>query len=206
LTIGIEAMLVTRLGDSPEDSARIVNLNRAISDSHGSIQKAMNIELDLVDKKVNRKGSLDEQAIFERIHAAAFPVLVQELFWRCVLLALVALTALALLFLAARNDRVLEALGGNSKYLVTGAFLGAACALFGTMLWFFERRFSFDFMSPMASTESLIVYFARGMKSESLMTLNGQLVALLALAVIATLVHSLNSDPSVKGSAGGRRR
>jgi TRAP transporter TAXI family solute receptor len=199
LTIGIEAMLVTRLGDSPEDSARIVDLNRAISDSHGSIQKTMNIELDLLDKKVNPKGSIDEQAIFKRIHAAAIPLLVQQLFWRYVLLALTGLIALALIFLAARNHRVLETLGGNSKYLVTGAFLGAACALFGTLLWFFERRFSFDFMSPIVATESLIVYFAHGMKSESLMTQNGQLVALLALAVIATLVHSLNSDALGEG-------
>ena len=194
LTIGIEAMLVTRLGDSPEDRARIVNLNRAISESRPTIQKEMNIELDLLDQKANPKGDSEERAIFKRVHSAALPVLTESPYKKYVTNILTALFALLFVVIGARNRKVLETLGGNSKYLVTGGLLATACIAFGAALWFFERRFSLDFKSPIAATESLIVYFARGLKSESLMTQNGQLVALLALAVIATLVHSINSD------------
>jgi TRAP transporter TAXI family solute receptor len=194
LTIGIEAMLVTRLGESPEDLARIADLNRAISESRPTIQKEMNIELDLLDQKTNPKGNSDERSIFKRVHSAALPVLKESPYKKYVTNTLVVLVALLLLALGARSRRVLETLGGNSKYLVTGGLLATACIAFGAALWFFERHLSLDFRSPIAATESLIVYFARGLKSESLMTQNGQLVALLALAVIATLVHSINSD------------
>lgn len=194
LTIGIEAMLVTRLGDSLEDGARIASLNRAISESRGAIQKEMNIELDLLDEKTNPRGGREERAIFKRVHSAALPMLTESPYKSYIPIVLTTLVALSLLFVGARSRRVLETLGGNSKYLVAGGFLATACIVFGAALWFFERRFSFDFKSPIAATESLIVYFARGLKSETLMTQNGQLVALLALAVIATMVHSINSD------------
>jgi TRAP transporter TAXI family solute receptor len=199
LTIGIEAMLVTRLGDSVEEGAKIANLNRAISESRGAIQKEMNIELDLLDEQANPHGNSEERAIFERVHSAALPLLTVNPYKRYIPIALATLVALILAILGARNRQVLETLGGNSRYLVTGGFLATACIVFGAALWFFERRFSFDFKSPIAATESLIVYFAHGLKSESLMTQNGQLVALLALAVIATLVHSINSDVLAEG-------
>ncbi|HVH50163.1 MAG TPA: TAXI family TRAP transporter solute-binding subunit [Candidatus Bathyarchaeia archaeon] len=199
LTIGIEAMLVTRLGDSVEEQAKIANLNAAISESRAAIQREMDIELDLLDKKANPEGSSEERAIFKRVHSAAVPALAENRYKKYVPMIAAALAALVLLALGARSKRVLEALGGGSKYLVTGGFLASACVVFGAALWFFERRFSFDFKSPVSATESLIVYFARGLKSETLMTQNGQLVALLALAVIATLVHSINSDALGEG-------
>jgi TRAP transporter TAXI family solute receptor len=199
MTIGIEAMLVTRLGDSREDAASIANLNRAISDSRAPIQKEMNVELDLLDEKANPKGDSEARAIFKRVHNAALPTLTESPYRKYITIVLTTLLALILIVFGARSRHVLETLGGNSRYLVTTGFLGAACIVFGVALWFFERRFSSEFESPITAAESLIVYFAHGLKAESLMTQNGQLVALLALAVIATLVHSINSDALGEG-------
>jgi hypothetical protein len=93
-----------------------------------------------------------------------------------------------------RTEWLLNVVGRRSKYLVTAGILASACVLFALVLWIDERRFSPAFKTPVAAVQSLFMYFAHGMKSDSVMTENGQFFALLALAVIATLVHRLHSD------------
>jgi len=78
--------------------------------------------------------------------------------------------------------------------MVTVGILGAVSAVFALLLWYDEHKYTPGFSTPLHAVGSLFLYFAQGMKSDAVMTANGQYYALLALAVIATLVHRFNSD------------
>jgi TRAP transporter TAXI family solute receptor len=202
MTIGLEAMLITRIaeagGDSPGDD-EVRSLNAAITDGRGEIAKRTNIDLDLVNAKLDPHGQSEERSLAAHAHPAAQRDITVNPKARYYVGASVALLFMILVLLSLRSKTALETIGGNTKYIVSAGLLVAACALFGVALWYYEGRFSFGFHNPLVAAQSLLVYFARGLKTDALMTQQGQLIALLALAVIATLVHSINSEALGEG-------
>lgn len=199
MTIGIEALLITRLTNSAEDAQKVKAINKALDDARREIQKHTNISMDLLNRKLDPGGNVGEQVLAKHAHLAAQEILLLNKKERYFIAGSIGALALLFALFSFRSKKALETLGGNSKYIVNGGLLGAACALFGVALWYYEGRFSFDFHNPLAATESLLVYFARGLKTDALTTEQGQLTALLALAVIATLVHSINSEALDEG-------
>jgi len=194
MTIGIEAMLITRLTDSPEDADKVRAINKAIDDARKQIQKHTNIPMDLLYSKLDDTGNAGERILARHTHPAAAGILLLNKSERYYIAGSIGVLAIFLAVLSFRSKKALETLGGNTKYIINGGLLASACGLFGVALWYYEGRFSFDFHNPLAASESLLVYFARGLKTEALTTVQGQLTALFALAVIATLVHSINSE------------
>ncbi len=199
MTIGIEAMLITRLTDSAEDAEKVRAINKALDNARTKIQKHTNISMDLLYAKLDENGNAGEKILAKHTHKAAEEILLIDGNQRYYIAGSVGALAILLALLSFRSKKALETLGGNTKYIVNGGLLAAACALFGAALWYYEGRFSFDFHNPVAAAESLLVYFAHGLKTDALMTQQGQLIALVALAVIATLVHSINSDALDEG-------
>lgn len=203
MTIGIEAMLIARAVPMPDhlqvSDPDVKKLNAAISNTGGDIGKRTNIDLDLLDMRLDPKGDSVERALASHAHPAAEHILLLNPNRRFYLWGFTALFLVLLALLSFRSKRALETLGGNTRFIVNAGFLAAACGLFGVALWYYEGRFSFSFHNPLAAAQSLLVYFARGLKTETLMTQQGQLIALVALAVIATLVHSINSDALDEG-------
>jgi uncharacterized protein len=197
LTIGIEAVLITRLGNAAADGVKVNLLHDALMDNRIELQKQTNIELDLLDKQLDPalESDLDLDLLNSVVHPSVRDQLTNKGKWRSrgifAGFMLVAAFGLAFLF---NNKRTLEALGNRSKYIVTVGILVSVCGTFGFVLWYLEERFSFDFQSPVSAAESLFVYFARGLRTEALMTEKGQIIALFALAVIATLVHWIHSQ------------
>ena len=194
LTIGLEAMLLTQTETSVKEAHAINRISALLSAQRAKLEKALNIELDLLDKKVDSTQDSPELAMSEHIDPNVLETLRPSRFSRYVgpatLLALVA----ALFLLAARSKSLLEALGRGSKYIVSAVILAASCAIFGFALYTYEHRYSFDFRSPWTAAQSLLIYFARGLKTESLMSHRGQIIALLALAIIASLIHWMHSE------------
>jgi TRAP transporter TAXI family solute receptor len=199
MTIGIEAMLITRAGPMPVSDLDVQELNTAISNTSGDIGKRTNIDLDLIDMRLDPKGDSVERALAFHAHPAAKRILLLNPNRRFYLAGFALLSLALLASFSFRSKRALETLGGNTRFLVNGGLLAAACGLFGVALWYYEGRFSFSFHNPWVAAQSLLVYFAQGLKTETLMTQQGQLIALVALAVIATLVHSINSDALDEG-------
>jgi len=199
MTIGVEALLITRLTDSAADAQKVRAINKALEDARKGIQKHTNISMDLLHTKLDAGGNPGEQILAKHAHPAAQDVLLVNKNERYYIAGSAGGLAILLVLFSFRSKKALETLGGNSKYIINGGLLAAACVLFGVALWYYEGRFSFDFHNPLAATEALLVYFARGLKTEALTTEQGQLTALLALAVIATLVHSINSDALDEG-------
>ena len=210
MTIGIEAMLITRSeeiqGHLPVIDDDVRHINRAISSTSSEIGKRTNIDLDLINTQLDPKGSSVEKALALHAHRAAEGLLLTNPRKRYVVAGTAGILGVLLLLSAFRSKRALETLGGNTKFIVNGMLLAAACGLFGVALWYYEGRFSFSFHNPFAAAESLLVYFARGLKTDTLMTQQGQLIALVALAVIATLVHSINSDAFDEGVGSGSKK
>lgn len=210
MTIGIEAMLIARAeemtGHLPVGHEDVRRLNKAISTSGSEIGRRTNIDLDLLDMHLNPKGDSVERALAAHAHPAAEGILLSNPKKRYFAAGSAGVLALLLLWFAFRSKRALETLGGNTKFIVNGGLLAAACGLFGAALWYYEGRFSFNFHNPLVAAQSLLVYFARGLKTETLMTQQGQLIALLALAVIATLVHSINTDALDEGVGSGSKK
>lgn len=203
MTIGIEAMLITRAGPMPGhlpvSDLDVKKLNAAISNTSADIGKRTNIDLDLLDVRLDPKGDSVERALASHAHPAAEHILLLNPNRRFYLAGFAVLFLALLALFSFRSKRALETLGGNTRFIVNGGLLAAACGLFGVALWYYEGRFSFSFHNPLAAAHSLLVYFAQGLKTETLMTQQGQLIALVALAVIATLVHSINSDALDEG-------
>jgi TRAP transporter TAXI family solute receptor len=203
MTIGIEAMLVARAGPMPGhlpvSDADVKKINAAISNTSGDIGRRTNIDLDLLDMRLDPKGDSIERALASHAHPAAEHILLLNPNRRFYLAGFAILFLALLALLSFRSKRALETLGGNTRFIVNGGLLAAACGVFGVALWYYEGRFSFSFHNPLAAAKSLLVYFAQGLKTETLMTQQGQLIALVALAVIATLVHSINSDALDEG-------
>lgn len=197
MTIGLEAMLVTRFEERPaEDPSddEVKAVNGVITDGRREIAKKTNIDLDLVREKLDRQGESEERSLAAHAHRAATDILIVNPTVGRYTTAAVVLALLILLVLSFRSKAALEGLGGSTKYIVNACLLIAACALAGVLLWYYEGRFNFHFHTPFAAAGSLVMYFARGFKTDAIMTSQGQLIALAALAVIATLVHSINSD------------
>jgi uncharacterized protein len=195
-TIGLGSVLLTRQGLNPQEKNKIHALYRTLHTRRGqkAAERMMNIELDLLGRKLDRANIDDAKILTSHVFAPVAQDL--EAGTRAGYKWLAVLAVLAALFLAAvyRSEGLLTLLGNQSRYMVTAGILLAACALFALILWVDERQFSPAFSTPLAAVESLFLYFARGMKSDALMTENGQFFALFALAVIATLVHRLHSD------------
>ena len=194
LTIGLEAMLLTQSEASEKEAHAIKRINTLLSTQRAKLEKALNIELDLLDKKLDSAQDTPELAIAEHVDSNVIDSLRPSRFSRyagpVTLLAVFA----TLLFVAARSKNLLEALGRGSKYIVSAVILAASCAIFGIALYSYEHRYSFDFRSPWTAAESLLIYFARGLRTESLMSHRGQIIALLALAIIASLIHWMHSE------------
>jgi TRAP transporter TAXI family solute receptor len=210
MTIGIEAMLIARdermPGHLPASDAEVKQLNDAINNSSSEIGKRTNIDLDLLGMRLDPKGDSVERALAAHAHPAARKILLLDPKKRYYVAGFAGVIGVLLLLLAFRSKKALETLGGNTKFIVNGGLLAAACGLFGVALWYYEGRFSFSFHNPLAAAQSLLVYFARGLKTETLMTQQGQMIALVALAVIATLVHSINSDALDEGVGSGSKK
>ena len=194
LTIGLEAMLLTHVGASAKDPNSIIRINDVLTRQQAKLQKALNIELDLLDKKVDSSMDTAEMSIADHVDRTVIDSLRPTRFSQYG--GPVALLAVLVLFLlyVSRSKTVLETLGGSSKYIISTVILVASCGIFGFALWGYEHRYSFDFQNPLMAAESLMIYFARGLKTESLMTPRGQVTALLALAIIASLVHWMHSE------------
>jgi hypothetical protein len=181
---------------TPSQSARVAGLYKFLHSWEGqrAAEKQMNIELDLLSRRLDPAETDDAKIIYSHV----FPPVAKELTidpvsayrWPI----LFALSVVVFLLALYRTEWLLNVVGRRSKYLVTAGILASACVLFALVLWIDERRFSPAFKTPVAAVQSLFMYFAHGMKSDSVMTENGQFFALLALAVIATLVHRLHSD------------
>ena len=194
LTIGIESMLLTHAAASAKDPNSVVKLNDILTRQRTKLQKALNIELDLLDKKIDPSMDTAEMSIADHVDRAAIETLRPSRFSQYAgPTALIAGLVLFLLYVS-RSKNVLETLGGSSKYIVSTVILVASCGIFGLALWGYEHRYSFDFQNPWMAAQSLLIYFARGLKTESLMTPRGQVTALLALAIIASLVHWMHSE------------
>jgi len=194
LTIGLEAMLLTHVGASAKDPNSIIRINDVLTRQRAKLQKALNIELDLLDKKIDSSMDTAEMSIADHVDRTVIESLRPTRFSQYG--GPVALLAVLVLFLlyVSRSKTVLETLGGSSKYIISTVILVASCGIFGFALWGYEHRYSFDFQNPLMAAESLMIYFARGLKTESLMTPRGQVTALLALAIIASLVHWMHSE------------
>ena len=203
MTIGIEAMLITRAAPVPGhlqvSDVDVKKLNNAITNASPDIGKRTNIDLDLLDVRLDPKGDSVERALASHAHPAAEEILLLNPNRRLYLAGSIGIFFALLILVSFRSKKAMETLGGNSRFIVNGGLLVSACLLFGFALWRFEGRFSFGFHNPLVAAQSLLVYFARGLKTETLMTQQGQLIALVALAVIATLVHSINSDALDEG-------
>jgi len=194
LTIGIEAMLLTHAAASAKNPHAIPEINDLLSRQRVKLQKALNIELDLLDKKIDLDTDTGEMSIANHVDPAVInslrPTKLSQYGGPTALLVGFAL----LLLYISRSKNVLETLGGRSKYIISTLILIVSCGIFGFALWGYEHRYSFDFQNPWMAAESLMFYFARGLKTENLMTPKGQVTALLALAIIASLVHWMHSE------------
>lgn len=194
LTIGLEAMLLTQTEASAKEAHAINRISALLGTQRAKLEKALNIELDLVDKKLDSAQDSPELAMSEHVDPNVLETLRPSRFSRYAGPATV-LALLAALFLAAgRSKGLLETLGRGSKYIVSAAILAVSCAIFGIALYSYEHRYSFDFRSPWTAAESLLIYFARGLKTEALMSHRGQIIALFALAIIASLIHWMHSE------------
>lgn len=203
-TIGLGSTLVTRQGLTEQEAHKVELLFGIMRERtrRQALEREMNVELDLLDKKLD-PGSVDDERI---LLSHAFPAVASSLqidTWATYRrLVPVGIVAAILLLLGFWYGPFLNALGASSRYVVVAGLLVGACALFGVVLWIDEHKYSASFGSPFTAARSLFLYFANGLKTDSLMTSNGQFFALIALAVIATLVHKLNSealDDSVAG-------
>ena len=193
MTIGMEAALITR--DTVSESA-VLELFDFLNSSQvkTQIQDAMNIRLDLLNKKLDPTIEDDEAMLIDAVHPVVRDRLTASFADRYSRLGELALGILLLLYLSLRHRGFRNMVGNNANYVVTASMLVLACGFFGLVLWLIEGRFTSGFENPLVAAWSLIVYFAQGLKTEALVTSQGQFSALLALAVIATLVHTLNSD------------
>jgi TRAP-type uncharacterized transport system substrate-binding protein len=193
LTIGLGAALITR--DTVSDKA--VTELYALFDSRQNvahIQNAMNVRLDLLNKKFDRTLDDEHAMLIDAVHPAVRDQLTLSFVDRYTRLGELGAIVLLLLCLALWHRGFRNILGNNAKYVVTTSMILVSCGIFGLVLWGVEGRFTSAFENPLVAAWSLIVYFAQGLKTETLVTSQGQFAALLALAVIATLVHTLNSD------------
>ena len=210
MTIGIEAMLITRADSLPGHSTvtddDVSRLNDALAATKSSIGKRTNIDLDLLGVQLDPHGDSVERALAAHTHRAAKNILYENPNKRYYGAGFGGGFGLVLRVLGFRSKGMLEKLGAWSRFLVNAFLLLAFCGLFGVALWHYEGRFSFSFHNPFAAAESLLVYFARGLKTDTLMTPQGQLIALAALAIIATLVHSINSDALDEGVGSSSKR
>ena len=193
MTIGVGSALITR--DTVSENA--VTELYGFFDSRKTvshIQDAMNVRLDLLNKKFDRTLEEDQAMLIDAVHPAVRDQLTLSFAERHARLAELGAFALLLLCLALWHRGFRNILGNNARYVVTTSMILVACGIFGLVLWGVEGRFTSAFENPLVAAWSLIVYFAQGLKTETLVTSQGQFAALLALAVIATLVHTLNSD------------
>jgi uncharacterized protein len=195
-TIGLGSMLLTRQGLTEQEEKKVASLYRILHSWKGrrAAEKAMNIELDLLDRKLDPAIVDDARILNSYVFSQVSKDLELGSNARYLWLGLLAISAVAFFVALFHSEWLLINLVNRSKYLVTAGILVTACAGFALVLWFDERKFSPAFGTPVAAVESLFLYFAHGMKSDAVMTENGQFFALLALAVIATLVHRLHSD------------
>jgi TRAP-type uncharacterized transport system substrate-binding protein len=193
LTIGLGAALITR--DTVSDKA-VTDLYALFDSRHNvsHIQDAMNVQLDLLSRKFDRTLEEEEAMLIDAVHPAVRDQLTLSFVERYKHLAELGAFAVLLLCLALWHRGFRNFVGNNAKYVVTTTMILVACGIFGLVLWGVEGRFTSAFENPLVAAWSLIVYFAQGLKTETLVTSQGQFLALLALAVIATLVHTLNSD------------
>ena len=194
LTIGIEAMLLTQAAASAKNPHAIAEINDLLTQQRAKLQKALNIELDLLDKKIDPDIDTAEMSIADHVDPAVINSLRPTKFSQYGGPAALLVGLALLLLYISRSKNVLETLGGRSKYIISTLILIVSCGIFGFALWGYEHRYSFDFQNPWMAAESLMFYFARGLKTESLMTPKGQVTALLALAIIASLVHWMHSE------------
>jgi TRAP transporter TAXI family solute receptor len=194
LTIGIEAMLLTQTVASAKNPHAIAEINDLLVRQRAKLQKALNIELDLLDKKIDPDMDTAEMSIADHVDPAVINSLRPTKFSQYGGPAALLVGFALLLLYISRSKNVLETLGGRSKYIISTLILIVSCGIFGLALWGYEHRYSFDFQNPWIAAESLMIYFARGLKTESLMTPKGQVTALLALAIIASLVHWMHSE------------
>jgi TRAP-type uncharacterized transport system substrate-binding protein len=193
MTIGIEAVLITR--DTVPESAVSELFNFFDSSKvKTDFQNAMNIRLDLLDKKLDPTIDEDEAMLVDAAHPVVRDRLTATFADRYGRAGALGLGLVLLLYLSLRHRGFRNLVGNNANYVVTASMLVLACGFFGLVLWLIEGRFTSGFENPLVAAWSLIVYFAQGLKTEALVTSQGQFSALLALAVIATLVHTLNSD------------
>jgi len=193
LTIGVGAALITR--DTVPDKA--VTELYGFFDSRqtvSQIQDAMNVRLDLLTKKFDRTLEEDQAMLVDAVHPAVRDQLTLSFAERHTLLAELGTFVLLLLCFALWHRGFRSILGNNAKYVATASMILVACGVFGLILWRVEGPFTSAFDNPVVAAWSLIVCFAQGLKTDALVTSRGQFTALLALAVIATLVHTFSSD------------
>ena len=194
LTIGLEAMLLTQTEASAKEANAIKKINALLGSQRAKLEKALNIEMDLLDKRIDSSVDSPELSIADHVDPNVLDSLRPTKFSQYAGPIAVLVLFVGMVFVAARSKNLLEALGRGSKYIVSATILAASCAVFGFALYGYEHRYSFDFRNPWNAAESLVIYFARGLKTESLMTHRGQVIALFALAIIASLIHWMHSE------------
>jgi len=191
LTIAIEAMLLTR---SSEDNERVRSLGSALTGNRSDIERQINVQLDLLDKKLAPKSRGHADPLTAHVHDAMLRQLTPTARDRYLSSAFFVCGLLLLAAFAWSSKKALMLLGRGSKYLFAGGLLGIFSIGFGIAVWLIERKFSLQFQNPISAAKALLIYFARGLKSDAVTTSNGQLMALFALAVIATVIHWLHSE------------
>ena len=203
-TIGLGSILVTRQGLTEQEAHKVELLFGIMRERtrRQALEREMNVELDLLDKKLDPRSLDDERILLSHAFPPVASSLQIQIWANYRWLVPAGIVAAILLLIGFRYGPFLDVLGASSRYVVVAGLLVGACVLFGVVLWFDEHKYSAAFGSPLTAARSLFLYFANGLKADSLMTTNGQFFALIALAVIATLVHKLNSealDDSVEG-------
>lgn len=195
-TIGLGSMLVTHQNLSSQQERNVETLFDTIHTREGRrvTERAMNIELDQVDHKLD-PANIDEAKILafhvsDRIADRLRFRPSNKYLW----VALGGLAAVAFIIVTYKSALLLRIFGNYTRYMVTAGILAGVSGGFALLLWYDEHKYTPGFSTPLHAFSSLFLYFAQGMKSDAMMTSNGQYYALLALAVIATLVHRFNSD------------
>jgi hypothetical protein len=195
-TIGLGSMLVTHHNLSPQQQKNVEKLFDIIHTRTGrqAAERAMNIELDQLDRKLDPSNLDDAKILASYVSDGIASRLQYRPSNKYLWIALGGIAAVLFIIVTYRSKSLLLIFGNYTRYMVTVGILGLASAMFALLLWYDEHKYTPGFSTPLHAIGSLFLYFAQGMKSDAVMTANGQYYALFALAVIATLVHRFNSD------------
>ena len=195
-TIGLGSMLVTHHSLSPQQQKNVENLFDIIHTRVGrqATERVMNIELDQLDHELDPANLDDAKILAFYVSDGIAGRLRYRPSNKYLWITLGLIVAVLFIIGTYHSESLLRIFGTYTQYIVTAGILGAFSAGFALLLWHDEHKYTPGFSTPLHAFGSLFLYFAQGMRSDAMMTANGQYYALLALAVIATLVHRFNSD------------